>query len=95
MSKKVNNPGCKIYVKPLAGAKTTCIKDHMQASLRYAPNYSIIDYGTNYFNSDKTAEGIANTIIAVATSLKNDQNGVSISNIIIKTDNHITMKKEG
>ena len=29
MSKKVNDPGCKIYVKHFAEANTTCMKDYM------------------------------------------------------------------
>ena len=29
MSKKVNNPGWRIYVKHFAEAKTTCMKDYI------------------------------------------------------------------
>ena len=47
MSKKVNNPGCKIYVKHFARAKTICMKDYMQPSLRNAPNHFILHVGTN------------------------------------------------
>ena len=72
MSKKVNNPGCKIYVKHIAGVKTTCMKDYMQPSLRNTPNHFILHVGTNDLVSDKTAESIANTTIDLATSLKND-----------------------
>ena len=32
MSRKVNNPGCKIYVKYSRGVKTTCMNDYMQPS---------------------------------------------------------------
>ena len=87
MSKKVNNPGCKIYAKHFARVKTTCIKDYMQPSIRNAPNHYILHVGTNDLDSIKTAKNIANTIIYLATSFKNDQNDVSISNIILRTDN--------
>ena len=86
MSRKVNNPGCKIYVIHFAGAKTTCTKDYMQPSLRNAPNHFILHVGTNDLDSDKTAKSIANTIIDLAMSMKNDQH-VSISNIILRIDN--------
>ena len=59
----------------------------MQPSLRNAPNYFILHVGTKDLDSDKTAESIANTIINLATSLKNDQHDVSISNIILRTNN--------
>ena len=72
MSKKVNNPGCKIYVKHFARSKTTCMKDYMQPSLRNAPKHFILHVGTNDLDSDKTAESIVNTIIDLARSLKDD-----------------------
>ena len=87
MSKKVNNPGCKTYVKHFEGAKITCMKDYMQPFLRNAPNHFILHAGINDQDSDKTAESIANTIIDLATSLKHDQHDVSISKIILRTDN--------
>ena len=80
-------PGCKIYVKHFARAKTTCMKDYMQPPLINAPNYFILHVGTNDLVSDKTAESIANTTIDLGTSLKNDQHDVSISNIILRTKN--------
>ena len=36
MSKKVNNPDRKVYVKHFAGVKTTCMKDYLQPSLKNA-----------------------------------------------------------
>ena len=86
MSKKVNNPGSKIYVKHFAVAKTTCMKDYMQPSLRNVPNHFILHVCTNDLDSNKTAKSIANTIIDLTTSLKNDQYDVSISNML-RTDN--------
>ena len=56
LSQKKKNPGCKIYVKDFAGAKTTCMKDYMQPFLRSAPNHFILHVGTNDLYSDKTAK---------------------------------------
>lgn len=42
---------------------------------------------TNDLNSDETAKNMDNTIIDLARFLKNDQNDVIISNIILRTDN--------
>ena len=50
--------------------------------------------GTNDIDSDKTDESIANTIIDLATSLKNDQLYVSISNMILRTDHTNLNEKE-
>lgn len=86
MSKKVD-PGCKICVKHFAGTKTKCMKDYMQPSLKNPANLFTLHVGTNDFGSEETAESIANTIINLATSLKNDQHGVSISNVLLRTDN--------
>ena len=71
----------------MRGAKPTCMKDYMKPSLRNAPNYFILHVGTNDLNSDKTSKSIANTIIDLATSVKNEQYDVSLSNIILGMDN--------
>ena len=63
------------------------MKDYMKPSLRNAPNYFIFHVGTNDLNSDKTSKSIANTIIDLATSVKNEQYDVSLSNIILGMDN--------
>ena len=59
----------------------------MQSSLRNAPNDFILHVGTNDLDSDKTGKSIANIIIDLVASLKNDQHDVNISNIILGTDN--------
>ena len=42
--------------------------------------------GTNDMSSDKSPEEIARSIIDLATSTKNENHDVSISNIIIRVD---------
>ena len=65
------------------------MKDYIQPYLKNAPDNFVLHFGTNDLDSDKTTESIPNTIIdlALATLLKNDQHDLSISNIILRTDN--------
>ena len=81
--KKVNDPGCKIYVKHFPGANTICMKYYMQPSLRNDPNHFILHVGTNDLDSTKQPK----ILRILATSLKYDQHDVSISSIILRTDN--------
>ena len=87
MSKKVHKSECKVYVKSFPGAKTSCMKDYVKPSLRSTPNHFILHVGTNDLNSNQTSEVIAKEIVDLATSLKNNQHDVSVSNIILRTDN--------
>ena len=87
MSKKVHKSECKVYVKSFPGAKTSCMKDYVKPLLRSTPNHFILHVGTNDLNSHQTSEVIAKEIVDLATSLKNNQHDVSVSNIILRTDN--------
>ena len=86
VSKKVHKSECKICVKLFPGAKTSC-KDYVKQSLRSTTNHFILHVGTNDLNSNETSEAIAKEIVDLATSLKNNQRDVSVSNIILRTDN--------
>ena len=59
----------------------------MKPSLRSTPNHFILHVGTNDLNSNQTSEFIAKKIVDLATSIKNNQNDVSVFNIILKIDN--------
>ena len=87
MSKKVHKSECKVYVKSFAGAKTSCMKDYVKPLLRSTQNHFMLHVGTNNLNSSQTSEVIAKEIVDLATSLKNNQHDVSVSNIILRTDN--------
>ena len=63
------------------------MKDFAKPSLRSTPNHFILHVGTNDLNSNQTSEVIAKEIVDLATSLKNNQHDVSVSNIILRTDN--------
>ena len=87
MFKKAHKSECKVYVKSFPGAKTSCMKDYVKPPLRSTPNHFILLFGTNDLNSNQTSEVIAKEIVDLATSLKNNQHDVSVSNIILRTDN--------
>ena len=61
MSKKINNPGFKIYVKRFVVAKATFMKYHIHPLLRNAPKHLIFYVGTSDLDPDKTGESIVNT----------------------------------
>ena len=58
----------------------------MQLSSKHAPNHFILHVGTNNLDSDKIAKSMVNIIIDLTTSLKNDKDDRSISNVITRTD---------
>ena len=93
ISKKLN-ANCKVFAKTFSGAKTTSMHDYVKPSVRSSPDHFILHVGTNDLPSDKSLEEIARSIIDLATSVKNEKHDVSISNIIIRTDDKKTRKKE-
>ena len=87
MSKKVHKSECKIYVKSFPVVKTSSVKDYVKPLLISTPNHFILHVPTVDLNSNQTSEVIAKDIVDLATSLKNNQHDVSVSNIILRTDN--------
>ena len=87
MSKKVHKSECKIYVKSFPSAKTSRIQDYVKSSLRSTPKHFVLHVQTNDLNSNKISEVITKEIVDLATSLKNNQHDISVSNIIVRTDN--------
>ena len=59
----------------------------MKPSLKSTPSHFILHVGTNDLISNQTSEAITKDIADLTTSLKNNQHGVSVSNIILRTDN--------
>ena len=86
MSKKLN-ANCKVFAKSFSGAKTTYMNDYVKPSVRSSSDHFILHLGTNDLSSDKSSEGIARSIIDLATSIKNKKHDVSISNVTIRADN--------
>ena len=93
LSTKVHKLEGKIQVKPFPDAKTPCMKDYVTPSLRSQPNHFILLVGTNDISSIQTSKVIANKILDLATSLKNNQHALSVSNIILRTDNNQIAKR--
>ena len=77
----------KVYVKQFSGARTKCMKDYMKPSLRENPDHFILHVGTNDLNTERSPELIAKSIVDLATTLKGNSRDVSVSNIIVRTDN--------
>ena len=78
---------CKVYVKPFSGARTKCMKDYMKPSLRENPDHFILHVGTNDLNTERSPKLIAKFIVDLTTTLKGNSRDVSVSNIIVRTDN--------
>ena len=85
MSEKLN-ANCKVFGKTFWGAKIRCINDYIKQPVRNSSDHFILHVGTNDMSSDKSPEEIARSIIDLATSTKNENHDVSISNIIIRVD---------
>ena len=94
LTKKIKgNCKVKVYVKRFSGAKTDCMIDYSKSSVRHDPDHFILHVGANDLKSEKSPEFIAESIIDLAVSLKNYKRVVSISNIIVRTDNQELTKK--
>ena len=89
MSKKLKNAN--VYVRHFAGAKVRCMKDYIKTILREKPNHIVFHAGTNDLVSDQPPDSIAKLIVDVASSMKNENHGVIVSNIIIPAD-HLKVK---
>ena len=54
---------------------------------RNYPDHFILNVGTNNLKSEITSQCVAESVIDLAVSLKNDKREVSISNIVVRTYN--------
>ena len=73
-----------VKVRSFSGAKISCMTDHVKPTLRdINPDNIILHAGTNDLRTENTASQIAKAIIDLATSLKNDDNTVTMSITVI------------
>ena len=86
ISKRLQS-NCKVYVKQFSGTRTKCMKDYMKPSLQENPDHFILHVDTNDLNTERSPELIAKSIFDLATTLKGNSRDVSLSNIIVRTDN--------
>ena len=84
MSKKLKNTN--VYVRHFTGAKVRCMKNHIKPTLREKPDHIVLHVGTNDLVSDRPPDLIAKPIVNVASSMKNENHDVSVSNIITRAD---------
>ena len=90
ITRKKNNNNTKNIVSPtqIKGNNNDNGKEHESD-----PDHFILHVGTNYFKSEKSSEFIAESIIDLAVSLKNEKRDISISNTIVRADNQELTKK--
>ena len=86
-------PECKGFVRNFPRATTQCMADYMKRSIRAKPNRFILHVGTNDLNSNRPPDEIAKAIIDLASELKSEKSGVSISSIIMRADKPELNKK--
>ena len=86
MSEKVKSD-CKIFVKHFSGSTTNCLDDYMKPSLRKDLIHTMLHVGTNDLILNGTSQDIATSIVNLACSMKDKNCDISISNIILRTDN--------
>lgn len=87
MQKKMNNKADKIYSHAFSGAKIDQMHHFANAFMPLDPNLVILHVGTNNLRESTSAENIANDIVKLASSLKNDNNDIMVSSIIDRKDN--------
>ena len=77
-----------VKVRPFSGAKVGCMVDHVKPTIRNdKPDHVILHTGTNDFRSEKTVSQISRAITELAMSLKDNDNSVIVSGIVLRHDN--------
>ena len=77
-------PECKFLVRNFPRATTQCMADYLKPLIRAKPNHLILHVGTNDLNSNRPPDEIVKAIIDLASGLKSEKSGVSISLIIMR-----------
>ena len=67
---------------------------YIKPSIRARPNHFIFHVGTNDLNSNRPPDKIAKAIIDLASELKSEKSGVSISSLIMRADKPELKKRE-
>ena len=67
------------------------MKDYVKPSIKYNPDLSIMHVGTNNVQSEKKPEQIADEIVKLAQNMKTEENEVTVSGLIPRTDD-LTIK---
>ena len=67
-------------------ANVRCMKDCIRLTLREKPDHIVLHVGTNDLVSDRPTDLIAKSIVGVASSMKNKNHNVTVSNIVTRAD---------
>ena len=73
-------------MKIFSGATVSCMEDYMKSSLRNPPDNLILHVGADDLSFKTPSMDIAELMINLACRLKNEMNDVSVSAIILRTD---------
>ena len=63
-----------------------CMKDHIKPTLREKTDHIAIHVGSDDIVSDRPPDLIAKSIVDTASSIKNENHGVTVSDIITRAD---------
>ena len=80
-------------VKTFSGATVSCMEDCMKPTLRNPPDHFILHVRTSNLSFEKYSMEIAESIINLACRLKNETHNVSVSTIILRTDDKKSNEK--
>ena len=76
----------KVYIRHFSGATIDCRKDYVKPYLKNSPDHFILHLGTNDLIPNQTSEQTATSIINLSPWMKEESCDVSISSIILRTD---------
>ena len=77
-----------VKVRPFLGAKVSCMVDHVKPTVPDDKSDNVIHHtGTNDIRSETTASQIARSITELAKLLKDNENSVLVSGIVLRHDN--------
>ena len=77
-----------VKVRPFSSAKTRCMHDNTKPMIREINHEQIILHvDSNDLNSEKSTSQVANSIIELVNSLKNEANSIHVSSIVPRNDN--------
>ena len=85
MAKRIQS-NCKINVKTFSRPTVSCMEDFMKPSLRNPPNHFILHVEMSDLSSEKLSIEIAESITNLTCRCKNEIHDVSVSTIILRTD---------
>ena len=76
-----------VKVRTFTTAKVSCMQDHVKPTIRdINPQQIILHVGTNDLKTERTASQIAESMIDLTISLKNNGNMIAVSGIVASLD---------